>query len=78
MTGTALKPATVAKPDGNAFVAIRSRRRCHRSHATGRYFQLRHLRRVGQGTNTFLKAGDVVETEIELLGRMRHRFVAEA
>jgi 2-keto-4-pentenoate hydratase/2-oxohepta-3-ene-1,7-dioic acid hydratase in catechol pathway len=33
---------------------------------------------VGQGTNTFLKAGDVVETEIELLGRMRNRFVAEA
>jgi 2-keto-4-pentenoate hydratase/2-oxohepta-3-ene-1,7-dioic acid hydratase in catechol pathway len=32
---------------------------------------------VGQGTNTFLKAGDVVETEIELLGRMRNRFVAE-
>ncbi len=33
---------------------------------------------VGQGTNTFLKAGDVVETEVELLGRMRNRFVAEA
>jgi 2-keto-4-pentenoate hydratase/2-oxohepta-3-ene-1,7-dioic acid hydratase in catechol pathway len=33
---------------------------------------------VGQGTNTFLNAGDVVETEIELLGRMRNRFVAEA
>ena len=33
---------------------------------------------VGQGTNTFLKAGDVMETEIELLGRMRNRFVAEA
>jgi 2-keto-4-pentenoate hydratase/2-oxohepta-3-ene-1,7-dioic acid hydratase in catechol pathway len=33
---------------------------------------------VGQGTNTFLKGGDVVETEIELLGRMRNRFVAEA
>src|SRR5215469_10491921 len=32
---------------------------------------------VGQGTNTFLKAGDVVETEIEGLGRMRNRFVAE-
>jgi 2,4-diketo-3-deoxy-L-fuconate hydrolase len=32
---------------------------------------------VGQGTNTFLNAGDVVETEIELLGRMRNRFVAE-
>ncbi len=33
---------------------------------------------VGQGTNTFLKAGDVMETEIELLGRMHNRFVAEA
>ncbi len=33
---------------------------------------------VGQGTNTFLKSGDVMETEIELLGRMRNRFVAEA
>jgi len=32
---------------------------------------------VGQGTNTFLKAGDVMETEIEGLGRMRNRFVAE-
>jgi 2,4-diketo-3-deoxy-L-fuconate hydrolase len=33
---------------------------------------------VGQGTNTFLKAGDVMETEIESLGRMRNKFVAEA
>jgi 2-keto-4-pentenoate hydratase/2-oxohepta-3-ene-1,7-dioic acid hydratase in catechol pathway len=33
---------------------------------------------VGQGTNTFLKAGDVMETEIEGLGRMRNRFVAES
>ena len=33
---------------------------------------------VGQGTNTFLKAGDVMETEIENLGTMRNRFVAEA
>ena len=32
---------------------------------------------VGQGTNTFLKAGDVMETEIEGLGRMRNRMVAE-
>lgn len=32
---------------------------------------------VGQGTHTFLKAGDVMETEIESLGRMRNRFVAE-
>ena len=32
---------------------------------------------VGQGTNTFLKVGDVMETEIESLGKMRNRFVAE-
>jgi 2,4-didehydro-3-deoxy-L-rhamnonate hydrolase len=32
---------------------------------------------VGQGTNTFLKAGDVMETEIESLGKMRNRYVAE-
>jgi 2,4-didehydro-3-deoxy-L-rhamnonate hydrolase len=32
---------------------------------------------VGQGTNTFLKAGDVMETEIEGLGKMRNRFVGE-
>jgi len=32
---------------------------------------------VGQGTNTFLKPGDVMETEIEGLGRMRNRFIAE-
>src|SRR6266516_1688802 len=33
---------------------------------------------VGQGTNTFLKIGDVMETEVEGLGKMRNRFVAEA
>ena len=33
---------------------------------------------VGQGTNTFLKAGDVMETEIEALGKMRNKFVAES
>jgi 2,4-diketo-3-deoxy-L-fuconate hydrolase len=33
---------------------------------------------VGQGTNTFLKAGDVMETEIESLGKMRNRLVADA
>jgi 2-keto-4-pentenoate hydratase/2-oxohepta-3-ene-1,7-dioic acid hydratase in catechol pathway len=32
---------------------------------------------VGQGTNTFLKVGDVMETEIESLGKMRNRFVAD-
>ena len=33
---------------------------------------------VGQGTNRFLKVGDVMETEIESRGKMRNRFVAEA
>jgi 2,4-diketo-3-deoxy-L-fuconate hydrolase len=33
---------------------------------------------VGQGTNTFLKVGDVMETEIEGLGKMRNKFVAES
>ncbi len=33
---------------------------------------------VGQGTNTFLKAGDIMETEIEGLGKMRNRMVAES
>jgi 2-keto-4-pentenoate hydratase/2-oxohepta-3-ene-1,7-dioic acid hydratase in catechol pathway len=32
---------------------------------------------VGQGTNSFLKPGDVMETEIEGLGKMRNRFVTE-
>jgi len=33
---------------------------------------------VGQGTNTFVKVGDVMETEVEGLGKMRNKFVAEA
>lgn len=32
---------------------------------------------VGQGTNTFLKVGDVMETEVEGLGKMRNRFVED-
>jgi 2,4-didehydro-3-deoxy-L-rhamnonate hydrolase len=32
---------------------------------------------VGQGTNTFLKIGDVMDTEVESLGKMHNRFVAE-
>ena len=32
---------------------------------------------VGMGTGSFLKAGDVMETEIEGLGRMRNRFVED-
>ena len=32
---------------------------------------------VGQGTHTFLNVGDVMETEVEGLGKMRNTFVAE-
>jgi 2-keto-4-pentenoate hydratase/2-oxohepta-3-ene-1,7-dioic acid hydratase in catechol pathway len=32
---------------------------------------------VGQGTHTFINAGDVMETEVESLGKMRNTFVAE-
>ena len=32
---------------------------------------------VGQGTHTFINAGDVMETEVESLGKMRNKFVAE-
>ena len=32
---------------------------------------------VGQGTNTFLNFGDVMETEVEGLGKMTNKFVAE-
>ena len=32
---------------------------------------------VGQGTHTFLKPGDVMETEVQGLGQMRNRFVEE-
>ena len=32
---------------------------------------------VGQGTNTFLKVGDVMETEVEGLGRMRNKFIED-
>ena len=32
---------------------------------------------VGQGTNTFLNVGDVMETEVESLGKMRNTFIAE-
>jgi 2-keto-4-pentenoate hydratase/2-oxohepta-3-ene-1,7-dioic acid hydratase in catechol pathway len=45
---------------------------------TGDFFSCGTCGGVGQGTNTFLKVGDVMETEIELLGKMRNRFVAEA
>jgi 2-keto-4-pentenoate hydratase/2-oxohepta-3-ene-1,7-dioic acid hydratase in catechol pathway len=45
---------------------------------SGDFFSCGTCGGVGQGTNTFLKAGDVMETEIESLGRMRNKFVAEA
>jgi 2-keto-4-pentenoate hydratase/2-oxohepta-3-ene-1,7-dioic acid hydratase in catechol pathway len=32
---------------------------------------------VGQGKNRFLKVGDVMETEVESLGKMRNRFVED-
>jgi 2-keto-4-pentenoate hydratase/2-oxohepta-3-ene-1,7-dioic acid hydratase in catechol pathway len=44
---------------------------------TGDFFSCGTCGGVGQGTNTFLKPGDVMETEVELLGKMRNRFVAE-
>jgi 2,4-didehydro-3-deoxy-L-rhamnonate hydrolase len=45
---------------------------------TGDIFSCGTCGGVGQGTNTFLAAGDVMETEIETLGKMRNRFVVEA
>ncbi|MFL6796129.1 MAG: fumarylacetoacetate hydrolase family protein [Xanthobacteraceae bacterium] len=45
---------------------------------TGDLFSCGTCGGVGQGTNTFLAAGDVMETEVEKLGKMRNRFVAEA
>src|SRR5580704_1818456 len=45
---------------------------------TGDIFSCGTCGGVGQGANTFLKTGDVMETEIESLGKMRNRFVAEA
>ena len=45
---------------------------------SGDFFSCGTCGGVGQGTNTFLKVGDVMETEIESLGKMRNRFVAES
>jgi 2-keto-4-pentenoate hydratase/2-oxohepta-3-ene-1,7-dioic acid hydratase in catechol pathway len=45
---------------------------------SGDFFSCGTCGGVGQGTNTFLKVGDVMETEIESLGKMRNRFVTEA
>jgi 2,4-didehydro-3-deoxy-L-rhamnonate hydrolase len=44
---------------------------------TGDVFSCGTCGGVGQGTNTFLQPGDVMETEVESLGKMRNRFVAE-
>ena len=44
---------------------------------SGDFFSCGTCGGVGQGTNTFLNVGDVMETEIEGLGKMRNRFVAE-
>ena len=45
---------------------------------SGDFFSCGTCGGVGQGTNTFLKVGDVMETEIEGLGKMRNRMVAES
>jgi 2-keto-4-pentenoate hydratase/2-oxohepta-3-ene-1,7-dioic acid hydratase in catechol pathway len=45
---------------------------------SGDFFSCGTCGGVGQGTNTFLKVGDVMETEVEGLGKMRNKFVAEA
>ncbi len=45
---------------------------------SGDFFSCGTCGGVGQGTNTFLKVGDVMETEIEGLGKMRNKFVAES
>jgi 2,4-didehydro-3-deoxy-L-rhamnonate hydrolase len=44
---------------------------------TGDVFSCGTCGGVGQGANTFLEAGDVMETEVESLGKMRNRLVAE-
>jgi len=44
---------------------------------SGDFFSCGTCGGVGQGTGTFLKAGDVMETEVEGLGKMRNRFVEE-
>jgi 2,4-diketo-3-deoxy-L-fuconate hydrolase len=45
---------------------------------TGDVFSCGTCGGVGQGINSFLKAGDIMETEIEGLGKMKNHFVAEA
>ena len=45
---------------------------------TGDIFSCGTCGGVGMGTNTFLKPGDVMESEVESLGLMRNRLVAES
>jgi 2,4-diketo-3-deoxy-L-fuconate hydrolase len=45
---------------------------------SGDFFSCGTCGGVGQGTNTFLKVGDVMETEVEGLGKMRNTFIAES
>src|SRR5216684_7778234 len=45
---------------------------------TGDVFSCGTCGGVGMGTGTFLEPGDVMETEVETLGQMRNRFVAES
>jgi 2,4-didehydro-3-deoxy-L-rhamnonate hydrolase len=45
---------------------------------TGDIFSCGTCGGVGMGTNTFLKPGDIMETEVESLGRMRNRLVVAA
>jgi 2,4-diketo-3-deoxy-L-fuconate hydrolase len=45
---------------------------------TGDIFSCGTCGGVGQGTNSFLNVGDVMETEIGLLGKMRNRLIADA
>ena len=42
-----------------------------------RHVQLRDLRRRRSGHQHLLASGDLMETEIERLGKMRNRFVTE-
>ncbi len=45
---------------------------------TGDVFSCGTCGGVGMGTGTFLEPGDVMETEVETLGQMRNRLVAES
>src|ERR1700735_3179958 len=68
-TGPFLVPRAFVGDHMNLFIRLT---------VTGDIFSCGTCGGVGQGTNTFLKAGDVMETEIEGLGKMRNRMVAES